>query len=97
MRTSTSFTSTVRSGHKEDAIEVPFSPLDKWSLPPQPIGPRRLGYPVQGTVQGVTFQSYIVSRSKRFWLLLDPALEEAAGIAVGSVVQVVLREPSNGA
>jgi len=92
-----SFSGVVLSGHKQDAVEVPFSPAERWGIRPQRVGPRRLGYAVHGTVEGVPFDSHIVARSRRFWLLLEPSFEALAGIHSGASVKIVLRVPDGGA
>ncbi|MFO0969099.1 MAG: DUF1905 domain-containing protein [Gemmataceae bacterium] len=87
------FTAPILAGHKQAAVEVPFDPGERWGLAPVPIRPGRRGFKVQGALAGAPFQSAIVPRSKRFWLLLEDAHLKAAGVAVGASVTVVL-EPA---
>jgi hypothetical protein len=91
---SESFTGVVQSGHKQDAVEVPFDPAKRWGMKVVSVVPGRRGFAVRGTVGGVEFNGYVVARSKRFWLLLEPALEHSAQIRSGSTIEVTLHGPS---
>lgn len=84
------FNSVIRSGHKEDAAEVPFDPSRYWSITSQQLEPGRLGFPVTGTINGVPLQSAVVSRSGKFWLLLPSELEAHAHVSVGDSVVIEL-------
>ena len=85
------FKSEVLSGHKDDAVEVPFDPTSAWGLPPQPIWHGRRGHAVRGTLNGCAFAvSFIVPRQKKFYLVLDRELERAAGVTVGDRVTVAI-------
>lgn len=84
------FSSVIRSGHKEDAAEVPFDPGEQWSITPQQLEPGRHGFPVTGTINGAPLQSAVVSRSGKFWLLLPYELEVAAHLSVGESVVIEL-------
>jgi hypothetical protein len=83
----------VRAGHKGDAVEVPFDPGAKWGATAQQIGPGRRGYRVSCRVGLARFDSYVVARSKKFWLLLSPEVEGTLSIKVGDTVSLSL-EPS---
>ena len=72
---------TLMRGHKEDAVEVPFDPGKRWSLAQLKLRPGRRGFPVKATLNGVEFESAIVSRSKRFWLLVT-ALQSRLHLAI---------------
>ena len=85
-----SFQSKLLSGHKEDAIEVPFDP-SQLGLTSQALWPGRRGYRVKATLNGYDFEGAVVARSKRFWLLVPQPIEQAAGVVVGDSVQVSLR------
>jgi hypothetical protein len=50
----------------------------------------RRGHGVRGQLNGFAFESVIVPRSRRFYLLLPNELRDAAGIALGDNVQVAL-------
>jgi hypothetical protein len=78
-----SFKATLMSGHKEDAAEVPFDPRERWSVAAKPLWPGRRGFPVKATLNGIAFDSAIVSRSRRFWLLVPETIEQAAKVAAG--------------
>jgi hypothetical protein len=77
------FSAKLLSGHKEDAAEVPFDPRERWSVAAQPLWPGRRGFPVKATLNGIAFESAIVSRSRRFWLLVPETVEQAAKVTAG--------------
>ncbi len=89
MKTKT-FKAEVLSGHKEDAVEVPFDPREVWGVDPQPIRSGRRGHRVSGSLNGREFESFVVPRQKKFYLLIDETIERNAGIAAGDVVEVAL-------
>ena len=76
------FKGTVLAGHKGLAVEVPFEP----ATPARPLAPGRRGHPARGTVNGAKFESAVVPRSRRYWLLLDDEL----GVREGDEVNVAL-------
>ena len=80
------FKAEVVSGHKENAVEVPFDPALEWGILPKPLWRGRRGHAVNATVNGFTFVSSIVPRQKKFYLLIDAA----ADISAGNVVAVAL-------
>lgn len=82
------FRATIHGGHKQDAVEVPFDPADQWGLPAQPLRPGRRGLRVHATLHGEVFATAIVRRSNRFWLLLPEAVERAAGVTAGDLVEL---------
>ena len=77
------FESEVLEGHKESAIEVPFDPGTAWKIAPVAIRAGRRGYPVAVTVKRVRLESFVVTRAKRFWLLLDAKALEQIGVKAG--------------
>lgn len=77
------FHSVLSSGHKGNAAEVPFDPAERWSVSAQPLWPGRRGFPVRATLDGNSFESAIVSRSRRFWLLVPAGISALAGISAG--------------
>jgi hypothetical protein len=87
------FSGELLSGHKQDAVEVPFDPGSQWGLQPQPLRPGRRGYPVKATINGHRFESAIVPRQKRWFLLIDVEVARAAGVRVTDTVKVTV-EPS---
>ncbi len=82
------FDGVILSGHKEDAIQVPFDPTERWAVAAQPLRAGRRGHAVNGTVNGCRFRSFIVSRSRKFWLLLPAELEVIAGVTAGDKVTI---------
>ena len=94
MRTN-KFKAEVLGGHKENAVEVPFNPTREWSLEPQPLWRGRRGHPVAAKINGISFESAIVPRQKRFFLLIDAATGRAAKLSEGDMVSVELKpQPS---
>lgn len=85
-----SFDATLQSGHKQCAVEVPFDPADAWSLAARPSWPGRRGYRVRASCDDVDFDGAIVSRSRRFWLLIDDDIRRAAGWREGSQLHVTI-------
>ena len=90
MKTAT-FSATILSGHKEDAVEVPFDPAQRWNSEPASIRAGRRGHPVHAEIGGHGFDTHIVARSKKFWLLLPREAEAAAGISAGSRIEVTVK------
>ena len=88
--TTESFQGLVRSGHKEAAVEVPFDPVVRWGASMQAIRPGRRGVAVRAALGRTAFDTFVVARSRRFWLLLDDAQLGASGHAVGDTVAVTL-------
>jgi Domain of unknown function (DUF1905) len=74
-----SFDAVLHTGHKQCAVEVPFDPAEAWALSAQPLWPGRRGYRVRASCEGVDFDSAVVSRSRRFWLLIDDDIRRTAG------------------
>jgi hypothetical protein len=83
----------VQAGHKGDAVEVPFDPGAKWGVTAQQIGPGRRAYRVVCRIGATRFDSCVVARSKKFWLLLSSEIEDKLSIKAGDTVSVAL-EPS---
>ena len=95
------FTATLLDGHKGAALEVPFDPASRWNARPVPLRPGRRGTPVHGSLNGRAFESAVVPRSKRFFLLVSQALQAELRLRIGSTVRVSLapgprREPVAG-
>jgi len=83
------FTAEILTGHKDDAVEVPFNPSEAWGLRAQPIWRGRRGHPVSGTLNGFRFEeSFIVPRAKKFFMIIDKDMEREAGVSAGEVVRV---------
>lgn len=77
------FNSVLCSGHKANAAEVPFDPGTRWSISAQRLWPGRRGFPAHATLNGHAFESAIVARSRRFWLLVPLEVSESASVDVG--------------
>jgi Domain of unknown function (DUF1905) len=84
------FRAEVLSGHKENAVEVPFDPAKEWGIPPKPLWRGRRGHFVNATVNGFSFESSIVPRQKKFYMLIDADAKKATGVSEGLVVQVAV-------
>ena len=82
------FKGEVLAGHKESAVEMPFDPAGAWGIDPKPLWRGRKGHGVKGKLNGRAFESVVVPRMKRFWLLVDAELEQNAKVSVGEVVSV---------
>jgi len=83
----------VLPGHKGAAIEVPFDPARRWGLSARALWKGRRGHRVRGALKGVRFESCVVPRSRRFWLLLDDDVLAPAGVRVGESIAVTI-EPA---
>jgi hypothetical protein len=86
-----SFKAALLSGHKDHAVELPFDPVKEWGIPPQPVRRGRRGHLVNATVNGVSFESSIVPRQKKFYLIIDAEAQEAAKVEEGAVIQVAVK------
>ena len=84
------FKAELLSGHKEDAVEVPFDPGKEWGISPKPLWRGRRGHLVNASVNGFSFESSIVPRQKKFYLLIDAKAAKAAGVSNGAKVEVVV-------
>ena len=91
------FTAELIEGHKGvTPVIVPFDPEEVWGQKPIKIDPRRDGWLVTGTVNAVPFDGWIGYRWGRFFIIIDPALRTAAGVAVGDELDVSV-EPTRSA
>ena len=84
------FSSTVLDGHKGLAFEIPFSPASRWGLSDTKLWPGRRGYHVRGTANKARFESVVVSRARRFFVLVSDEMREACRLREGSRVKVSL-------
>ena len=84
------FKAEIQSGHKENAVEVPFDPAKVWDIPTKPLLKGRRGHRVQGSLNGLQFESVIVPRSGKFFLLVEEDVQRATDVLVGEVVDVVV-------
>ena len=85
------FEGKVLKGHKECAVEVPFDPAQEWLSQPQPIWHGRRGYLVIAKINDVTFDSAIVARRNKLYLLIDKDSQSAARVSEGDVVTVTVK------
>jgi hypothetical protein len=85
------FSAEVLEGHKGPAVEVPFDPAARWGTPPVPLWRGRRGHPVRGRLNGRAFESVIVPRSRRFYVLVGAEVPAAFGIEAGETVRVTLQ------
>lgn len=88
------FSAIVLDGHKGLAFELPFSPADRWGIAEVSLWPGRRGYRVRGSVKKHRFESVVVARSKRFWVLVTEEMREATGLQAGTTVEVSM-EPAD--
>ena len=86
----TRFQAEVVSGHKGAAVEVPFDPNVKWGKPSQQIRPGRRAHLARATLNGTKFDSAIMARSRRCWLLVEDRVLAAAEAQVGEIVTVTV-------
>ena len=85
------FKAEVLSGHKDNAVEVPFDPTAVWGVAPKPLWRGRRGHEVQGRLNGFAFESCIVPRQKRFFMIIDEDIKKGAKISVGDIVTATVK------
>jgi predicted DNA-binding protein (MmcQ/YjbR family) len=85
------FTAVLVEGHKGAAFEVPFDPAERWDIAPVRLRAGRHGHRVAGKVNGVAFESAVVPRLRRFWVLIDEDVREQAKLEVGGTAKIALR------
>jgi len=81
----------IQRGHKADAVEVPFDPGARWGVAALKIAAGRRGYPVACHSGATRFDSHIVARSKKFWLLLPPEIEQRLSVETGETVTLSIK------
>ena len=84
------FKAVLLGGHKDPAVEVPFDPATRWTVPTTRIGPGRHGHRVHGRLNGLEFESVVVPRGGASFLIVPEELKEAAKLAPGDTVQLIL-------
>jgi hypothetical protein len=84
------FKAQVLDGHKAVAVQVPFDPIEVWGIAAKPLWRGRHGHSVHATVNGFSFETSIVPRQKRLYLLIDAEVARSGGISAGEVVQVAV-------
>jgi Domain of unknown function (DUF1905) len=88
------FKAILLEGHKDPAVEVPFDPATRWTVPTTRLGPGRHGHRVHGRLNGLEFESVVVPRGGAFFLIVPEELKAAAQLAPGDVAQLVLHPQS---
>src|SRR5258706_8629169 len=74
------FKAEILTGHKGDAVVVPFNPARVWDAKAAEVPrPWRVGYLVLGTLNGCPFEGWIGFRWGRFFMLVPRELQGAAG------------------
>ncbi|MDQ6652201.1 MAG: DUF1905 domain-containing protein [Acidobacteriota bacterium] len=86
----TTFKAEVLPGHKEAAVEVPFNPIDVWAIEAKPLWHGRRGHAVKGRLNGCAFESVIVPRQKKFYMLIGQELERETKVSAGDVVEIAV-------
>jgi hypothetical protein len=81
------------TGHKGPAVEVPFDPARRWGTRQAPLRPGRHGFTVEVLLGGAPFESAIVSRMRRFFVLVPWSVARQVGLAVGDRVRLIVRLP----
>jgi hypothetical protein len=69
------------TGHKGPAVEVPFHPAERRGAPQVPRWPGRRGYSVHVFLDRARFESIIVSRMRRFFVLVHKSIVQQVGLA----------------
>jgi hypothetical protein len=85
------FKAELLEGHKDAAIEVPFDPAELWGANAKSLWKGRRGYEVEATLNGVRFDSCIVPRQKKFYMLVDRDVLKETGVSTGDVVSASVR------
>ena len=89
------FEAELIEGHKGvTVVIVPFDPEEQWSRKPVRLDPRRDGWLVTGSANGVRFDGYIGYRWGRFFIIIDLELREAAGGSAGDKLCMIV-EPTS--
>ncbi len=82
------FKAQLLAGHKDHAVEVPFDPAIEWNLQPRSLWRGRRGFPARATIDGISFESAVVPRQKKFYLLIDTEAAKTARVSEGAIVEV---------
>ena len=75
------FKAEILSGHKDNAVEVLIRQMS-----PKPLWRGRRGHEVEGRLNGFPFESCIVPRQKRFFMIIDEDVRKQAKISAGDIV-----------
>ncbi|MCK6448377.1 MAG: DUF1905 domain-containing protein [Planctomycetes bacterium] len=83
------FRAVVLDGQKGCAVQVPFDPAEEWGeLPTEIVYQRVRGVPVRGKLEGESFESWIILRWKKHFLLLDDTVLRASTLAPGELASI---------
>jgi Domain of unknown function (DUF1905) len=90
-RRTTRLDADLVEGHKGVVVAiVPFDPEDVFGRKPWRLAGRRHGWPISGSLNGTKFDGYVGERWGRFFIIVDEDLREAAGVAAGDRVALVV-------
>lgn len=89
------YETTLLSGHKGFAFELPFDPAQRWGAKMVHFRHGRNGYPVEAMLNGIPFDSYAVPRLNRLWVLVEEDLAKAAGVSAGDTIKVAVGAPAS--
>jgi Domain of unknown function (DUF1905) len=90
------FEAELIEGHKGvTVVLVPFDPEERWSRKPVRLDGRRHGWLVAGSANGVPFDGYIGERWNRFFIIIDRSLRDAAKVAVGDTLRMIVQPTSS--
>lgn len=84
------FEGELLAGHQQNAIEVPFNPAAEWGVPAAGLWNGRKGHFAAVIINRVSFESVIVPRMKKFFLLVPDDICISAKIQVGRMVSVTI-------
>jgi hypothetical protein len=85
------FETLLLDGPNGAAVEVPFDPATRWAIPATRLLPGHHGHRVQGRLNGIAFESAIVSRARGFFLPISDELKATAGVTIGDSVQMIVQ------
>src|SRR5947209_797946 len=85
------FDAELVEGHKGVVVAVvPFDPEDVFGQKPVRLAGRRHGWVVGGSLNATKFDGYVGERWARFFIIVDPDLRRAAGVAAGDRASMVV-------
>ena len=88
------FQAEIQSGHKGEAVLVPFDPEEAWGIAPRAVASKvygsRPGHLVRGTLNGHSFDGWIGRRWGKFFLLVDGELQRKARVRAGDVATITV-------
>lgn len=90
MQTTRTFKGILVRGHKGMAVEVPFDPSEVWGAKTVLLRPGRRGVLVAGELNGIPFESAVVGRMRRFFVLVFDSLAVRSGVTEGDSTDMVL-------